>query len=74
VASSAPLAAIATGILVAVVAGLPGLGGAVFNAHREHDRWLQEARIKAYAHVLGCATTVTSVGVEAGSGNGSVPI
>src|SRR5262245_51469951 len=55
------MSAAVTGVLVAVVAGVFGLGGAVLTAHRDHERWLGQARLDAYATLLACATNLTTV-------------
>jgi hypothetical protein len=53
------MAALTTGLLVAVVAGLFGLGGAAFTARRDHDRWLRQSRLDAYSDFVAAVTKVT---------------
>jgi hypothetical protein len=50
-----------TGVLVALVAGVFGIGGAVVQARRTHDRWLREVRLQAYADFLGVVWRVAGM-------------
>lgn len=52
VVASSPVSTAITGILVAVVAGVFGVGGAVLSAHREHRKWLREKRLESYTQLL----------------------
>jgi hypothetical protein len=55
-ANMAAMNALATGMLVACVAGVFGLGGAVLNANRESVRWRRQSRFEAYADFLAAVT------------------
>jgi hypothetical protein len=44
--------AVAAGVLVALVAGLFGLGGALISSRHQHQGWLREQRLEAYTRYL----------------------
>jgi hypothetical protein len=49
-----------TGLLVALVAGVFAVGGAVVQSNRSHDRWLREMRLEAYTAFLSAIALATT--------------
>jgi hypothetical protein len=56
--------ALVAGALVAVVAGVFGLGGAVIQARRSHQRWLREVRLSAYVELVSAVSLLTGSRID----------